>query len=100
MVKAKRGAFDHQPTSLDRTSTLGTPNAAGFIALDDKTWDAFIDTLDATMDPNPSLKERFADRPLWDRNSDRTLHPVRASPNATIESHCRPSRIDVAPRGA
>ena len=47
MVKTTRGVSDHQPTSLDRTSTL-----------------------DAPVDPDPSPKERFAGRPLWDRNSD------------------------------
>ena len=70
MVKAKRDVSDHQPTSLDRTSTLRTPIPANLIALDDKTWDAFIDTLHAPVDPDPSLKERFAGRPLWDRDSD------------------------------
>ena len=37
------------------------------IALDDKVYDAFIAALDAPMESNVRLKERFARQPLWER---------------------------------
>ena len=37
------------------------------IALDDKVYDAFIAALDAPVESNVRLKERFARQPLWER---------------------------------
>lgn len=37
------------------------------IALDDEAYDAFVAALDAPVQPNDRLKERFARRPLWER---------------------------------
>ena len=37
------------------------------IALDDKVYDAFITALDAPVESNVRLKERFARQPLWER---------------------------------
>ena len=37
------------------------------IALDDKAYDAFIAALDAPVESNVRLKERFARQPLWER---------------------------------
>ena len=37
------------------------------IALDDKVYDAFIAALDAPVESNDRLKERFARQPLWER---------------------------------
>ena len=37
------------------------------ITLDDETYDAFVAALDAPVEPDADLKERFARRPLWER---------------------------------
>ena len=37
------------------------------ITLDDEAYDAFIAMLDAPVEPDPAVKERFSRRPLWDR---------------------------------
>ena len=42
-------------------------NERPVIALDDKAYDAFIAALDAPVESNIQLKERFARQPLWER---------------------------------
>ncbi len=42
-------------------------NERPIIALDDEAWDAFTAALDAPVDPDPALKERFARQPQWRR---------------------------------
>lgn len=42
-------------------------NERPVIALDDESWDDFVAALDAPVEPDPSVKERFARRPQWDR---------------------------------
>ena len=37
------------------------------ITLDDEAYDAFIAMLDAPVEIDPAVKERYARRPLWDR---------------------------------
>ena len=37
------------------------------IVLDEETYDAFVAALDAPVEPDARLKERFSRRPLWDR---------------------------------
>jgi uncharacterized protein (DUF1778 family) len=37
------------------------------IALDDEACDAFVAAIDAPVQPNDRLKERFARWPLWER---------------------------------
>ena len=42
-------------------------NERPVIALDDESWDDFVAALDAPVELDPSVKERFARRPQWDR---------------------------------
>ena len=42
-------------------------NERPVIALDDEAWDDFIASLDAPVEPDPAVKERYARRPRWDR---------------------------------
>lgn len=42
-------------------------NERPVITLDDEAWDDFVAALDAPVDLDPSVKERFARRPQWDR---------------------------------
>lgn len=42
-------------------------NERPIIALDHKAWDDFVAALDAPVELDPSVKERFARRPQWDR---------------------------------
>ena len=42
-------------------------NERPVITLDDETYDAFVAALDAPVEPDAGLKERFARRPLWER---------------------------------
>ncbi len=42
-------------------------NERPIITLDDEAWDAFVAALDAPVDPDPAVKERYARRPQWDR---------------------------------
>ena len=48
-------------------AAVETLNERPIIALDDETWDAFTAVLDAPVEPDPDVKERFARRPSWDR---------------------------------
>lgn len=48
-------------------AALETLNERPVIALDDEAYDAFIAALDAPMESNIRLKERFVRRPLWKR---------------------------------
>lgn len=48
-------------------AAVETLNERPVIALDDEAYDAFVAALDAPVQPNDRLKERFARRPLWDR---------------------------------
>ena len=48
-------------------AALETLNERPIIALDDEVWDAFAAALDAPVDIDPAVKERFARRPQWDR---------------------------------
>ncbi len=42
-------------------------NERPVITLDDAAWDDFVAALDAPVELDPSIKERFARRPQWDR---------------------------------
>ena len=48
-------------------AAIETLNERPVIALDDEAYDAFIAALDAPMESNIRLKERFVRRPLWKR---------------------------------
>lgn len=48
-------------------AAIETLNERPVIALDDEAYDAFVAALDAPVQPNDRLKERFARRPLWER---------------------------------
>ena len=42
-------------------------NERPVIALDDEAWDDFIEALDAPVEQDPAVKERYARTPQWDR---------------------------------
>ena len=42
-------------------------NEQPVITLDDGAWDDFIAVLDAPVELDPAVKERYARRPQWDR---------------------------------
>ena len=48
-------------------AAMETLNERPIIALDDESYDAFVAVLDAPVQPNDRLKERFAQPPLWER---------------------------------
>ena len=48
-------------------AAIETLNERPIIALDDEAWDAFAAALDAPVDIDPDVKERFARRPQWER---------------------------------
>ena len=48
-------------------AAIDTLNERPIITLDDETWDAFAAALDAPVDPDPAVKERYARLPQWDR---------------------------------
>lgn len=48
-------------------AAIDTLNERPIITLDDETWDAFAAALDAPVDPDPAVKERYTRRPQWDR---------------------------------
>ena len=48
-------------------SAIETLNERAVIALDDESYDAFVAALDAPVEPNTRLKERFAQPPAWER---------------------------------
>ena len=48
-------------------AAIETLNERPVIALDDEAYDAFVAALDAPVQPNDRLKERFPRRPLWER---------------------------------
>ncbi|MCY4613005.1 MAG: DUF1778 domain-containing protein [Nitrospira sp.] len=48
-------------------AAIETLNERPVIALDDEAYEAFVAALDAPVQPNDRLKERFARRPLWER---------------------------------
>ena len=49
------------------TAAIQTLNERPIIALDDEAWDAFVAALDAPVEPDPAVKERFARRLSWER---------------------------------
>ena len=42
-------------------------NERPVIVLDDEAWDDFIAALDAPVEIDPAVKERYARKPQWDR---------------------------------
>ena len=48
-------------------AAIETLNERPIITLDDEAWDAFVTALDAPVDHDPTVKERYARRPQWDR---------------------------------
>ena len=48
-------------------AAIETLNERPVIALDDEAYDAFVAALDAPVQPNGGLKERFARQPQWKR---------------------------------
>ena len=48
-------------------AAIETLNERPVIALDEEAYDAFVAALDAPVQPNDRLKERFARRPPWER---------------------------------
>ena len=48
-------------------AAVETLNERPIIALDDETWDAFTAALDAPVELDSDVKDRFARRPSWDR---------------------------------
>ncbi|MCY3755689.1 MAG: DUF1778 domain-containing protein [Alphaproteobacteria bacterium] len=48
-------------------AAIETLNERPAIILDEEAWDAFTAALDAPVEPDPAVKDRFAQRPQWDR---------------------------------
>ena len=48
-------------------AAIETLNERPIIALDDEAWDAFVAALDTPVAPDSAVKERYAQRPQWDR---------------------------------
>ena len=48
-------------------AAVETLNERPVIAFNDETYDAFVAALDAPVEPDVRLKERFSRRPLWER---------------------------------
>ena len=48
-------------------AAIETLNERPIIALDDEAWDAFAAALDAPIEPDAAVKERFRRRPTWER---------------------------------
>ena len=48
-------------------AAIATLNESPVVSLDDEAWDDFVAALDAPVDMAPSVKERFARQPQWDR---------------------------------
>ena len=48
-------------------AAIETLNERPVITLDDKAYDAFVTALDAPVESNVRLKERFTRQPLWER---------------------------------
>ena len=48
-------------------AAIETLNEHPHFVLDDKVYDAFIAALDAPVESNVRLRERFARQPLWER---------------------------------
>ena len=48
-------------------AAIATLNESPVISLDDEAWGDFVAALDAPVDMEPSVKERFARQPQWDR---------------------------------
>ena len=48
-------------------AAIETLNERPVIALDDESYDAFLAALDAPVESNTRLKERFAQPPAWER---------------------------------
>ena len=48
-------------------AAIETLNERPVIALDDVSYDAFVAALDAPVELDQRLKERFARKPLWER---------------------------------
>ena len=42
-------------------------NERPVIVLDDEAWDDFIEAIDAPVELDPAVKERYARTPRWDR---------------------------------
>ncbi len=42
-------------------------NERPVITLDDEAWEGFVAALDAPVEPDRAVKERYARRPQWDR---------------------------------
>ncbi len=48
-------------------AAVATLNESPVVSLDDEAWDDFVAALDAPVDMVPSVRERFARQPQWDR---------------------------------
>ena len=48
-------------------AAIETLNERPIITLDDESWDAFVAALDAPVELDPAVKERYSRRPQWDR---------------------------------
>lgn len=48
-------------------AAIATLNESPVVSLDDEAWDDFVAALDAPVDMAPSVKERFARQPQWNR---------------------------------
>ena len=48
-------------------AAIETLNERPIIALDEEAWDAFTAALDASVEPDPAVKARFARTPQWER---------------------------------
>ena len=48
-------------------AAIETLNERPIIALDDEAWNAFVAALDAPVESDPAVKERYTRRPQWDR---------------------------------
>ena len=74
MKHAKNGGPTDRPASTVPAATIEAPGGHPVLTLDDETWDAFVEAFDAPVNPDPSLKARFARRPQWLRRS--RLNPL------------------------
>ena len=48
-------------------AAIETLNERPISALDDEAWDSFAAALDAPIEPDADVKERFRRRPTWER---------------------------------
>ena len=66
MAQVKYPMKEDSMALTDRATAIETLNGRPVIALDDKAYSAFVAALDAPVESNVRLKERFTRPPLWE----------------------------------